>query len=113
MRKKVDENILLNEWLIVFHGVDIEEVKKAHPEWEKEPERHSRDFFIAYAVTNEEYNEWEEWAKKYIKKITRYPMKYIDRQFCWVALQIGPIIKKEDRKKLKQRRKQAIKLKKQ
>lgn len=96
MRKKVDVNILLNEWLIAFHGVDIEEVKKLHPEWEKEPEKHSGDFFIEYAITEEQYFEWVEWAKGYIKKVTKYSKSYIDRQFCWIELQIGPTIKKEE-----------------
>lgn len=117
MRKKVNDLILLNEWLLIFHGVDLEEVKKLHPKWVKAEREYaqinsypqdkrdeisenmnkaSREFYTEYSVTNEEYNEWEEWAKKYIKKTLRVSNRMIEHDFPWIALQIGPTIKKEE-----------------
>ncbi|MBC7088696.1 MAG: hypothetical protein H5T96_09580 [Tissierellales bacterium] len=116
MKKKVNELILLNEWLLIYHGVDIDEVKKLHPKWAKAEREYAqinsypqdkrdkisenmnkatREFLETYSVSDEEYNEWEEWAKAYVKKVTKLPKRYVDRSWWSVVLSVSPMVKQQ------------------
>jgi len=85
--KTVNRDDLINGWL-KYHGLTVEElIKTEPPELLKSP-----DWFKKYAVTQEQYDEWERWAKAYIKNITKLPKKYIDHNFGIIALDCGPSI---------------------
>lgn len=76
----------VNGWL-KYHDTTIEEVFDQHPEYYDD----NRQFYLDYAVTQEQYDEWYQWAFKEIKKDTRYPDVTIRRSFDW--LNISPSIK--------------------
>lgn len=92
MRKLVNNEDLINWWLKKYHHTSLKQIKKEHPEWEKDPEAHSREFYSSYMVTEEQHNEWEEWAKEYVKKVTGLPKTLIKHGWWSVYLNTAPQI---------------------
>ena len=90
MRKQLKDVDLINWWLKKYHNTNIEQVKKEHPEWLKDPEKHTRDFYSSYMVTEEQHDEWEKWAKEYTKKVTGLSKRIIDRSWWQVYLNTSP-----------------------
>ena len=90
MKKLPSREELLNGWL-KYHNTTVEGVISKHPKEVLE----SPDWFKLYPVTQEQYDEWESWAKSYIKECTKYTKKYINRKWEWLALDIGPHVKNE------------------
>ena len=86
--RQVERNDLLNGWL-KYHGTTVEEVIAKHPKEVLE----STEWFKLYPVTQEQCNEWEKWAKDFIKKETKYPNKVIERGWGMVFLDVAPYIK--------------------
>jgi hypothetical protein len=78
----------VNGWLKYF-GTTIEEVFEKNPHYKDD----NRQFYLDYAVTQEQYDEWYKWAFKEIKKDTKYPNEMIKRSFEW--LNMAPSIKNE------------------
>ena len=95
-KNKITEKELINWWLDKYHNTNMDEVKASHPEWMKDPSAHSRDFYQEYAVTQEQHDEWNEWAKETLRKSTGYSKKYIDKAWPWVYLNVSPSVKKEE-----------------
>ena len=87
--RQVSAEDIVNGWL-KYHNTTVKEVIEKHP---KELLQ-SPDWFKLYEVTQEQYDEWEKWAKEYIRKKTKISKKYIDRKFGFIALEYGPNIKK-------------------
>jgi hypothetical protein len=92
MKKLVNDEDLINWWLKKYHNTNLEQVKKDHPEWLEKPAEHTRDFYAAYMVTQEQHDEWEKWAKEYTKKVTGLSKAFIDRSWWTVYLNISPQI---------------------
>lgn len=90
--KKVDPYVLLDGWL-KYHNTTMKEVEENHPEWKENPSMHSREFYKKYAVTQEQHDEWEAWAKEYTKKSTKIRGKLFDRSWTWVYLDTAPNVK--------------------
>jgi hypothetical protein len=82
--KKVEINDLFNGWL-KYHNTNVDNVVKQYPEEVKSPE-----WFKLFPVTQEQYNEWETWAKQHIKNITKMSKKRIDYEWAWVCLSCAP-----------------------
>jgi len=91
--KKVKTEDLINWWLNKYHNTNLDQVKENHPEWLKNPEEHTRDFYEAYKVTQEQHDEWEKWAKDYTKKVTGIKGKLFNRSWGFVYLNSSPSIK--------------------
>jgi HSP90 family molecular chaperone len=98
MMKKVNAEDLINWWLEKYHNTNLEKVTEEHPEWKENPSEHTRDFYHKYSVTQEQHDEWLNWAKDYTKKVTKVSKKFFERQWPWVYLDCSPsVIKtKED-----------------
>jgi hypothetical protein len=94
--KKVDANDLINWWLEKYHNTNLEKVQEENPEWKENPREHTRDFYEKYAVTQEQHDEWEKWAKEYTKKVTKASKRLLERSWGLVYLQTSPQIIKED-----------------
>lgn len=92
VRKQPTEEEFINWWLKKYHNIDLTGVKKAHPEWMDEPEKHTRDFYRAYAVTQEQHDEWYDWAIKRIMKHYRMGRKRAEESFCFDYLNVAPNI---------------------
>lgn len=85
--KQVNREDLLNGWL-KYWNTTVEEVVKRHP---KEFLRDS-DWFRAYAVTQEQHDEWEKWAKEHVRKTTKLPKRFIDKIWGFTYLDVVPDI---------------------
>jgi len=94
MKKLVNIEDLINWWLEKYHNTNLEKVKKEHPEWEKNPEQHTRDFYTTYMVTQKQHDEWEAWAKNYTKKVTGVSKPIVDRGWWKIYLNASPKITK-------------------
>lgn len=95
MKKLVESEELINWWLKKFHNTNLKQVVKDHPEWEKNPTEHSRDFYRAYMVSQEQHDEWETWAKEYTRKVTGVSKELLQRSWWSVYLNTSPQIKTE------------------
>lgn len=93
MKKQIEGNDLYNAWL-KYHNTNVDEIVKKHPKLSKTPK-----WFNKYAVTQEQHDEWVEWAKEHIRKITKYSKRYIDRHFWSVYLNYAPSIKTKKNEK--------------
>jgi len=105
MKAKLTEEEFINWWLEKYHNTNLDQVKKDHPEWnsdhlEKNSDEwrvHSgestRAFYTAYMVTEEQHDEWYEWAIQRIMKYYRYSKKRAHRGFSIPSLNVSPQIK--------------------
>ena len=91
-KKEVRAEDLINWWLEKYHNTNLDRVQEAHPEWMDNPKEHSMDFYKAYAVTEQQHDEWNKWAKEYTRKVTGHTKKFIDRGWPWVYLDTSPSI---------------------
>jgi hypothetical protein len=86
--KTVKRDDLLNGWL-KYHNTSVEQVILKHPK----EELSSPDWFKLYAVTQDQYDEWEKWAKEYLKKRAKISKLLIARQWAMICLDCAPAIK--------------------
>ena len=96
MSKKVNGDELVNWWLEKYHNTNLTKVLEDNPEWVVNPQDHTRDFYKKYAVTQEQHDEWEIWAKKYVKQITKANKKVLEVGWAWVYLDTSPSVIKDD-----------------
>lgn len=94
--KKVNPKDLINWWLEKYHNTNLDKVVKENPEWKENPREHTKDFYKKYAVTQEQCDEWEKWAKEYTKKVTKVSKRLLERGWGLVYLDTSPQIIKED-----------------
>ncbi|MBN2776821.1 MAG: hypothetical protein JXR36_04220 [Bacteroidales bacterium] len=88
MKKEITRDDILNGWL-KYHNTTVEEVVKAHPKDVLD----SPDWFDLYPITQEQHDEWVEWAKKELLERTRYSKKAIEIQWGLIYLDTAPNIK--------------------
>ena len=93
MKPQLTEEEFINWWLREYHNTDLDGVKRVRPEWWEDPEKYTRDFYRAYAVTQEQHDEWYEWAINRLAKYHKYSKKYAKKAFCLSYLNVSPIIK--------------------
>ena len=86
--KKVNREDLLNGWLN-YHNTNVDEVLKKHTK----DELLSPDWFKLYPCTQEQYNEWETWAKEYTRKVTKLSNRMINKVWWSVVLDCAPYVK--------------------
>jgi hypothetical protein len=91
--KKVDPIVLIDGWL-KYHNTSYAQVLKENPEWEVNPHEHTREFLNKYKVTQEQHDQWEEWAKAYCKKVTKCTKSYLNRAWGLTYLNVAPMIRK-------------------
>ena len=89
MRKTYSGNEIINGWL-KYHNTTIEEVFAKNPHYEED----NRQFFLDYAVTQEQHDEWLEWAKNKLKTDLKLTKKRLERSWPWVYLDCSPFVKK-------------------
>jgi len=78
---------LLNGWL-KYHNTTVEEVVANHPkEFLENP-----DWFKSYPVTQEQHDEWVEWAEEYLRKTTGLSKKLLQRSWGMVYLDCAPYV---------------------
>lgn len=117
--KKIDPAVLIDWWLKKYHNTTMDEILDKNPEWKRISDEYrkvmyneiapdspegqrildernvaQRAFYKKYAVTQEQHDEWEDWAKKYARKITKLPKKLFDRSWSFTYLNVSPMTKK-------------------
>ena len=115
-KKQISDVELINWWLEKYHNTNLEKIMEEHPDWKEIDEKvklindykgwskeendailqqqnkNSREFFKTYAVTEEQHDEWCEWAKEEIRKRTKLSKEYINRKWGFVYLQTSPSV---------------------
>ena len=86
-KKKLSREDLLDRWLL-FHNTSTKELIKKHPKEILE----SPKWFSLYPVTEEQYDKWEVWCKKKLRKY--YTEIEINKSWGWIALDCAPKKKK-------------------
>ena len=85
-KSKLTEEDIINKWLGDYHNTNLSEVKKLHPDWEADPEKHTQDFYNTYKVTQEQHDQWHEWMVRTLAKETGMSLKFIKRKSWGVYL---------------------------
>ena len=88
--KTVDGDELINWWLTHYHGITIKDLVERHPDAIK-----TAAWFKLYPVTQQQHDEWEAWAKKRIREVTKYPKKLIEKSWWSVYLDCSPSVIQE------------------
>ena len=94
MKKKLDMDNIINWWLEKYHDTNIEKVLEQHPTWEKGD--HSREFYEAHQVTQEQHDEWYEWFIKAFMKEYRVGRKYTIKNSWVIYLNASPMVREDE-----------------
>jgi len=86
--KKLTTEYIINGWLEKYHGITIEQLVETEPELCK-----SGDWYEKYAITQEQHDEWYEWALDEIRKATKLSKKTVKRRFTFDYLNVAPSLK--------------------
>ena len=98
MKARLTEELFVNWWLEKYHDTNLDKVLENHPEWQDDPPSHSREFYAAYTVTDEQHDEWYAWAIQKVMKHYRYGKKRAERDFCLPYLDVSPMVSKNQQK---------------
>lgn len=89
-RKQLDATDFYNWWLQKYHNTTVEEIMEKEPELAK-----TSDWYKKYAVTQEQHDEWYEWAVQTIMNHYHWKRDVARKEFCFAYLNIAPSVKKE------------------
>jgi len=78
---------LLNWWLAKYHNTNVEEVLKKYPEECKLP-----SWFKLFPVTQEQHDDWYEWAIEYVAKKLKCSKKVAKYRFAFAYLNCAPYV---------------------
>ena len=78
----------MDGWL-KYHGKSVKWLIENEPELIKSP-----DWYKKYAVTQEQHDEWYDWAVSELGKNLRMPKTRVKRYFTFDYLNVSPSIKK-------------------
>jgi hypothetical protein len=84
---KTTRDDILNGWL-KYHNTNVEKVIEKYPEEIKSPE-----WFKLFPCTQEQCDEWENWAKALLKKKDKLRNWEIDRMWGFIYLDCSPYVK--------------------
>lgn len=84
---KTTRDDILNGWL-KYHNTNVDEVVEKYPEEIKSPE-----WFKLFPCTQEQCDEWENWAKDLLKKKDKLKNWEIDRMWGFIYLDCSPYVK--------------------
>jgi len=85
---KLTEEEFYNYWLKKYHDITKWEVIKQEPEICK-----TQEWYKKYAVTQDQHDEWYEWAINRIMKHHRCSRKYAMQLFAFDYINIAPYVK--------------------
>lgn len=85
---KLTNNDIIEYWLLKFHGLTVKELMEKEPELVKSP-----TWFQNYPVTQEQHDDWVQWAIKSISKDQKLSKKYVSRNWQLIYLDTAPTVK--------------------
>lgn len=89
---KLTQDDLINKWLGDYHNTSLTQVLEENPEWAADPEKHTRDFYQKYQVTQAQHDEWHSWMIDTIAKDFKCSKKYARRSSWAIYLNTAPNI---------------------
>jgi hypothetical protein len=90
MKKLLEQEFIMDWWLTKYHGITIDWLRENEPNLIKTSAR-----YIKYAVTQEQHDEWYNWAIDYMAKYYHMSKKYTKRNFCFDYLNCSPSVIKD------------------
>jgi hypothetical protein len=70
---------LINQMFIMAgHKVTYDDIKDRQDAW-----------YMDWTITEQQYNDWKEWGRKYLMKNLKQRSKQAERDMMWVGLQWG------------------------
>jgi hypothetical protein len=87
-KKQLTMDDLINGWLYKYHGITVAELVTEKLELCK-----TGGWYKEYAVTQEQHDEWHEWAIRVFAKHFRISLKRARKSFVWTYLDAAPTIK--------------------
>ncbi|MEX0595703.1 MAG: hypothetical protein WD512_04315 [Candidatus Paceibacterota bacterium] len=88
--KKLTRDDLLNWWLKKYHNTTVKEVVENNPKEVLD----SPSWFELYPVTQEQCDEWEEWADKELRRTKTIVGK---RGWGFIYLDCAPYVKRDEK----------------
>jgi len=92
MKKLLEQDFIVDWWLTKYHNITCDWLRKNEPELIK-----TLNWFTKYAVTQEQHDEWYNWAIDYMAKYYRRSKKRIKIHFVFDYLNCAPSIKKDEK----------------
>ena len=89
MKEKITQEFIMDWWLTKYHGITCKWVVEKHPKLCK-----SINWYKKYAVTQEQHDEWYEWAIKTLMKHYGFGREKVERMFAIDCLNCAPEVKK-------------------
>jgi hypothetical protein len=87
MKAQLTQEYIVNGWLQKYHGITVEELI------EKEPELcNTSDWYKKYAVTQEQHDEWYEWAISELSKNLHMSKVRVKKLFAFDYLNVSPSV---------------------
>jgi hypothetical protein len=83
----LSEEYFINYWLKKWHNTSIEELLVT------DPDIHSGSWYKKYPVTQEQHDEWHEWALGVLMNKFKCGRKKAERGFSFTYLNVAPTIK--------------------
>jgi hypothetical protein len=89
-KHELTEDYFRDWWLKKYHNTTCEEVVKKHPRLVK-----TFKWFAKYPCTQEQHDEWYDWAISEIIKSYHCSKKFAKRGFCFAYLNTAPNVKEK------------------
>jgi len=92
--KTITEDYCINWWLEKYHGTNLDEVFKLHPDWTYDnPEYRANMFYSSYQVTQDQHDEWYDAIISELSKEHKTSKKRMKRDFVFSYLNTAPMVK--------------------
>lgn len=88
----MNEEDFLDKWLGDYHNTSVKKVMSDNPQWD-DGKDHSQDFYSSHKVTQEQHDEWYEWAINKVAKKLRCSKKLAKVKFSFAYLNVSPSTK--------------------
>ena len=88
-KSELTEEFIIEGWLKKYHGITVKDMVDKHPKLCK-----TSLWYEKYPVTQEQHNDWYDWAIDIISKTLRMSKKNTKRRFCFSYLNCAPNIKR-------------------
>jgi hypothetical protein len=92
MKTLLTKDFIMDWWLTRYHNVTCQWLRDNESELVKTPA-----WYKKYAVTQEQHDEWYDWAIDYMAKYYRRSKKQVKRDFCFEYLNCSPSVKKDEK----------------
>ena len=96
MKNRVEftEDYFRDWWLQKYHNTNSKELVEKEPELCK-----TIEWFKKYPCTQEQHDEWYDWAIGEVMKKYKFTKKRAKYNFCFIYLNVSPYVKENEKSK--------------